>query len=57
VSADRAETHDLAASYPQKVAELAAMWRADAGKAGRRRGMAAGRRRPAQRAGRSPVAG
>jgi len=57
VSADRAETRDVAASYPEKVAQLAAMWRANAIEPGRQPGLAVGRRRPAQRAGGSPVAG
>ena len=34
VSADRAETHDVAARHPQKVAELAALWQAAADRPG-----------------------
>jgi arylsulfatase len=34
VSADRAETHNVAARHPQKVAELAALWQAAANRPG-----------------------
>jgi arylsulfatase A-like enzyme len=64
VSADRAETRDLAAAYPAKVAELAALWQATAwnelgerGERARRRELSGSLGRPALRASSSPVAG
>jgi arylsulfatase A-like enzyme len=57
VSTDRAEIRNLAASYPEKLAELAAMWHTAGAERPRQRELTPARARPTLGAGSSRIAG